>query len=132
MTSCLECGAPMPITKNAATGRFCTTPCRHAWNNRRKMRGPILYDLFMAVRYQRALATKWQAWLMMTRLAKAWRDEDRLHRNARCSWNSPDIALGDKPWLRHRGHPNMSRANMSRPNLSRVRATPHTQAGATS
>lgn len=123
MTACLECGAPMPNT----TGRFCTTPCRHAFNNRRKQRGPILYDLFMAVRYQRKLATTWQAWLMMTRLAKAWRDEDRLHRDARLSWNSPDIALGDKPWLRHRGYP-----NMSRPNLSRVRATPHTQAGATS
>lgn len=110
MTCCLECGQPVANT----TGRFCTTPCRHAFNNRRKQRGASLYDLFMAVRYQRALATKWQAWLMMTRLAKAWRDEDREARAARLSWNSPDICLRDQAWLRHRGNPNMSRTSMSR------------------
>lgn len=110
MKSCLECGTAMPTSN----GRFCTTPCRHAFNNRRKQRGSTLYDLFMAVRYQRKLATTWQAWLMMTRLAKAWRDEDRIARDARLSWNSPDIALGDKPWLRHRGYPNMSRTSRTR------------------
>ncbi|MFM1977452.1 MAG: hypothetical protein RL145_2298 [Pseudomonadota bacterium] len=104
MTECLECGQP-----TSTVARFCTTTCRHNFNNRRKARGATVYDLFMAMRYQRALATKWQVWLMMTRLAKAWRDEDRERRAARISWNSPEIALRDACWLRHQGNSNMSR-----------------------
>jgi hypothetical protein len=52
---CVECGISYPAKKKPS--KFCSTPCRKSWNNRRATRGALLYDTFMAMRYDRAAAS---------------------------------------------------------------------------
>lgn len=73
---CRECNTPLPETlKPNAT--FCGVPCKANWNNRRKSRGSDLYDLWMAMRYERDDAKSLSVWEEMCRLSEGWRDEDR-------------------------------------------------------
>jgi len=52
--TCQECGERYVAKK--ASSRFCSTSCRKTFNNRRALRGALLYDAFMAMRYDRAAA----------------------------------------------------------------------------
>lgn len=84
---CRECGidlAPLGLRRGAV---FCKPEHRKAWNNRRMVRGAELYDLFMALRYDRKDAQQHGAWSVMTNLARAMRDSDNLLRDGRQSWN---------------------------------------------
>lgn len=83
--TCRECGAPLASVKRTAV--FCGTACRKTWNNRRMVRGAELYDLFMALRYQREDATQAQAFTMLANLARAYHDADVAKRDGRQSWN---------------------------------------------
>lgn len=94
---CLECGEPYEADK--AFGVFCCPGHRKAWNNRRMVRGAELYDLFMALRYQRGLAQLLGLWRLTCRLAAAFRDEDRAERAGRQSWRDPKAVLESRPWL---------------------------------
>lgn len=85
--TCQECGKPITTTRRDAT--FCCTPCRQRFNNRRMQRGAELYDLFRAMRRERAEAKRLEVWTMICRLEKQWHDEDE----GRKTWVSPKRAL---------------------------------------
>lgn len=69
--TCRECGEPfMGLKRHAA---FCSTKCRKTWNNRRAVRGALLYDAFMAMRYERGLAKKLGlTYTFICRLGEMW------------------------------------------------------------
>lgn len=93
---CLECGVP-------ATGRaaeFCSQACRFAFNNRRKRRGAELYDLYMAHRFDRAVATELGVFQAINRLASDYREQDKAERAGRRSWRKPRAVLSERPYLK--------------------------------
>lgn len=71
---CRECKCETESTRKPKI--FCSAACRDAHTNRRKERGAQLYDLFMAVRYDRANAKRLNAWTKLCRMAEAFHDED--------------------------------------------------------
>jgi hypothetical protein len=85
---CIECHQPLHPGRAA---KFCGVPCKATWNNRRKSRGQDLYDLFMNMRYNRAVASEAGVWAEMCRLAEGWHDED-LAAN-RQSYDPPSVVL---------------------------------------
>ena len=82
--TCKECGQNFRATRKAA--RFCSPACRTSFLNRRAMRGSILYDLYMAHRWERDEAKRLGVLKAMNRLASDWRREDREKREGRRSW----------------------------------------------
>lgn len=94
---CLWCGSP--VASLVAEAEFCGTPCRKAFNNLRAMRGAELYDLFMALRHDRAVATRFKVWRLLNRLAAIFRAEDKAERAGRMSWRSPAAILARRPYL---------------------------------
>lgn len=95
--ACLNCGAA--YTASQATARFCGKACRDAFDNRRKARGTILYDLLMAHNYERDIARPMLLWSKMFRAASHWRAEDEAERQGRASWPEPQIAVQKTPHL---------------------------------
>lgn len=95
--ACLECGEP--YTRGAADAEFCGARCRMAFNNRRAKRGAELYDLFMALRHDRAVATAYKVWRLLNRLAAGFRAEDVAERAGRRSWRPPAAILARRPYL---------------------------------
>lgn len=83
--TCCECGT-VYAPGRAHESFFCSSDCRQAWNNRRAKRGAELYDLFMALRYERGLSQVLGLWSLICRMAQAWRDEDVAKRDGRKSW----------------------------------------------
>lgn len=73
---CFETGKTLPETAQP-TARFIDADARQAWNNRRKVRGAALYDLFMAYRYDRSAAKTLKLFSVMCKLAADWRAEDK-------------------------------------------------------
>lgn len=73
--ACRECGKPVGPSVRFEK-KFCCEPCRHSWTNRRKLRGAELYDLFMAMRYDRGTAKLFGVWAIMCRMASMWKEED--------------------------------------------------------
>jgi hypothetical protein len=73
---CRECGTALDAGLKA-TAVFCGIPCKAKWNNRRKNRGADLYDLWMAMRYERDEAKRLGLWGEMCRLSEGWNDEDK-------------------------------------------------------
>lgn len=71
--TCRECGSELKSRR----AEFCGMECRISWRNRRSSRGAELYDLFMAMRYDRAAANEAGLWKIMCRMAQAWNDEDK-------------------------------------------------------
>lgn len=74
--NCYETGKPIPQTA-PESARFIDADARQAWNNRRKVRGAQLYDLFMAYRYDRKAAKVLKLFSVMCELAAVWRAEDK-------------------------------------------------------
>lgn len=107
--TCLECGAP--YASSVATAEFCCSACRSRWNNRRLVRGSELYDLVMALRWDRPLAKALHAFTLLSRAAAAFRAEDVDERSGRRSWSPPDRIVGRRPYLRaeHLVQPRRSR-----------------------
>lgn len=93
--ACLECGAD-----HRCKGDFCSTACRHDFNNRRKARGAELYDLYMAHRFERGLAKQLGVFQAINRLASNYREEDKARRAGRRSWRSPRVVLEERPFLK--------------------------------
>lgn len=94
---CAECGTDFRSAKRHAA--FCGDPCKRAWNNRRATRGAVVYDLLMALRHERKLATTLKVWSLLCRLAQAFAEEDHLQRAGRKSWRSPADVIAERPWL---------------------------------
>lgn len=72
--TCRECGTATESTRKPKI--FCSAVCLNTHTNRRRERGAQLYDLFMAVRYDRAKAKDLNAWTKLCRLAESFHDED--------------------------------------------------------
>lgn len=96
--TCLECGGAL-IPASPIEAEFCASACRMAFNNRRAKRGAELYDLFMALRHDRAVATAFKVWRLLNRLAAGFRAEDVAERDGRRSWRSPAAILARRPYL---------------------------------
>lgn len=94
---CTECGAPFMAAM--AHADFCAVECRKSFNNRRMVRGAEIYDLAMALRYQRELATKLGVLKLMWRLCQRFREEDVARRAGRHSWRSPKDIIERHPYL---------------------------------
>ena len=92
---CLECGQGFSSVSDHA--EFCCAPCRNAWNNRRAARGAEIYDLFMALRFERGAAKLAQVWTLLCAVASAYRDADRVKRDGRRSWRKRRSAIADIP-----------------------------------
>jgi hypothetical protein len=84
---CQECGTP--LTDRDPRAVMCSANCRKIWHNRRMTRGAELYDLFMAMRYERGMAKVYGLWALMCRMGQAWREEDRQMRSGRASYLNP-------------------------------------------
>lgn len=95
--ACLECGRPFSASVSGA--EFCGPVCRMVFNNRRTRRGAELYDLFMALRHDRATATAFKVWRLLNRLAAGFRAEDVSERDGRRSWRAPAAILARRPHL---------------------------------
>lgn len=76
MTCCAECAKSFQANP-ARASRFCSSPCRYAWANRRKMRGAELYDLLMGVRFRRGPAKALGLWSLICRMASIWNEVDK-------------------------------------------------------
>jgi len=73
--NCFECGTTFQADLEQEQC-FCTGKCKDRWNNRRRLRGAELYDLFMNMRFDRAAAKEAGVWSVMCRMASQWRHED--------------------------------------------------------
>lgn len=102
---CRWCGGQLYMkptglaTHNGTVPEFCSADCRKMANNLRAMRGAQLYDLFMAMRYERDLAADLALWSNVCKLAQKWRMEDERHRGGRKSWGDVRKWIRDNPWL---------------------------------
>lgn len=109
---CPECG--ITHTPKRADALFCKSAHRGAFNNRRAQRGALLYDAFMALRYDRKWATAVHLWKMICRLASEWRAEDEDA--ARASFIRPERwVAANCAWLHQE--------KLGKVNVGRTRAT---------
>lgn len=75
LSHCHECSKEFATRRADAV--FCSTECRKAFNNRRAVRGAELYDLFRALRRDRAKAKELNVWTALCRLELRWHQEDQ-------------------------------------------------------
>lgn len=73
---CMECLVEMEAT-NRPEKSFCCNAHKDAFNNRRKNRGVMLYDLFMALRFDRKEASLLKVYAILCRMASEWNEEDK-------------------------------------------------------
>lgn len=85
---CRECGCDISALKKGAT--FCSPDHRKAFNNRRMIRGAELYDLIMAQNYERELRKPEALMSVISNLARAYRDSDKVLRDGRKSWDAKE------------------------------------------
>lgn len=91
LRTCPECGIKHLATKKHA--RFCSREHRNSFNNRRMIRGLEIYDLLMACRYQRGLASKMKLWGLVCKILARYREEDQRERAGRASWLHPKLVV---------------------------------------
>lgn len=89
--TCAECGVSFASVK---ASRFCSSAHRVAFQNRRVMRGAILYDLWMTNRHERGLAKTLKVLHRMTRLAMYWHEQDK----GRKTWEDARKAVARTNW----------------------------------
>lgn len=92
--TCLECGNALTASRQPER-LFCSPVCRQAFNNRRMQRGAEIYDLFRALRRERAEAKRLNIWTEICRLELAWQTEDDKTRQGRKSYVPPKRALAN-------------------------------------
>ena len=88
---CTECGGV--ISDRRKGQQFCKPACRQTFNNRRMQRGAELYDLFRALRRERADAKTLNLWTQLCRLELKWQTEDETARPGRRSYMPPAKAI---------------------------------------
>lgn len=94
---CDECGEAFVSSRPHA--EFCCNHCRRTFNNRRALRGAELYDLLMALRYDRETAKTLKVWRAFCRLAAMFRAEDKADREGRKSWRHPKKIIERRPYI---------------------------------
>lgn len=88
---CLECGKP--YASHRAEQVYCSEACNTRFNNRLKDRGPAVYQLLMAIRFERSLAAKLKLWSRLCALCSDYREQDLKERAGRHSWRHPLFVL---------------------------------------
>lgn len=78
MASCAECGKA--FRRRAYNGQFCGGTCRRVFNNRRAVRGAILYDLAMIETHNPEHAAKHSFAARREALIAAWIADDKGRR----------------------------------------------------
>lgn len=98
---CKECGNGFQALADTGKrkAKFCSRDCIRVWNNRRAKNGAQVYDLLMALRYEREDATRLQLWGTLTRLTQSFREDDMRERGGRKSWQDIGTALENKVHL---------------------------------
>lgn len=96
--TCRECGLP-DWEWSRERGDFCCDACRRDWNNRRQARGAVLYDLVMALRFDRKAAQEIKLWTIVCKFCSIWKDEDTARRANRQSWRDPSLVIEERPWI---------------------------------
>lgn len=97
--TCLNCGAPFETARPKGTVFQCGSTCRTEWNNRRAQRGAELYDLMMAVRYERDVATEQALWSKACALMASFKADDDKARGGRRSWQDHKAVTERKPYV---------------------------------
>ena len=92
---CQECGSPTERSVHNRAKRFCSEKCQKTWFNRRAIRGAMLYDFMMTMRYDRDNAD--QARDNLQNLCRAFRDSDKALREGRRSWKDYPEAAASVP-----------------------------------
>lgn len=89
--------APKPMTQAEAAAKAFND----LFNSPDAMaRRAELYDLFMALRWDRRAATGLHVFTALSRLAAGFRREDTQERSGRRSWASPARIIARRPYLR--------------------------------
>src|SRR5262249_22999780 len=96
---CRDCGSEIPVTAERPGREFCSATCRSAYHNRRKQRGADLYDLFMAMRFDREEARVAGTWSLLCRMAAQYRAEDERERPGLKSWEPVSAVKSRHPQL---------------------------------
>jgi hypothetical protein len=94
---CRDCGTVFATSKSDRG--FCSPTCRATFHNRRKQRGAELYDLLMALRFDRARAQEDGAWSFLSRMASAFKAEDDRDRGGLKSWEPVAVVKARHPDL---------------------------------
>lgn len=97
MCHCLNCGKQFKTIRNPATVYACSEACRKEFNNRRMVRGAVLGDFVMSMRFDRANSKG--LWTTLCALAREFREEDVQQRNGRRSWQKPEAIKAARPSL---------------------------------
>lgn len=95
---CQGCGGP--IGEGRSDKKFCSRSCGRDHSNLRQMRGRVLYDMFMGLRFERGDAEDEQLWSAICRQAALWREEDIAERNGAFSWGDWRETLAERPYLK--------------------------------
>lgn len=80
---CRECGNHVSSARE-----FCAATCRSAFHNRRKRSGADIYDLVMAIRFDREDAQAQGAWSLLCRMAAKFKGQDDAERDGLKSWET--------------------------------------------
>lgn len=96
---CKECGKPLTSTRKPKS--FCDPDHRLAWVNRRAERGSLIYDLFMATRYDRKAAAELDLWTKLCRMGEIFREEDLKAKRPQ-TWRKPREVMQDRADLSSR------------------------------
>lgn len=97
--ACINCGASFESARPRGTVFQCSSKCRAEFNNRRAGRGAEIYDLMMALRYERETATESAIWSKACALLAHFRTEDERERNGRKSWQDHKAVTERKPFI---------------------------------
>lgn len=103
---CQECEAE--FNPKRADQHFCSTKCRKDFNNRRAMRGALLYDAVYAWRTERGLdanedfdaLSESEARKIVWDLMRNWRQEDFQERDGRSPVLDIRIWVKNNPWIK--------------------------------
>lgn len=93
--TCRECGVATAAGcgEHRRDAKFCSIPCKTKWNNRKKTRGADIYELWMAMRYERDEAKRLGLWGELCRLSEGWYQEDQRERGGRKTYGPPAEVL---------------------------------------
>lgn len=83
---CRWCGNKATVFSHKA--KFCSEDCNKAFNRLRTKRAPLVLDLVMAGRFDRANNKGYLT--RLSQLARQFRDEDIKERGGRQSWSDPE------------------------------------------
>lgn len=97
LCTCQWCGEDVAATGDGQF--FCTAAHKDKFNNLRKERGALIYDLVMEWRYDRTVAGKVKTFARLCTVLSNFRREDREQRAGRRSWRPSRHVLERRPDL---------------------------------